>query len=98
MKVVRQRWRRPMLHVQQLHAQLQQHADEEQMLLSIPDSKTLSTENMETDNDVDAAIDAALDDLTLSGEEDDKPSPFLKKFPELLGYYWVYRQDHTFVT
>jgi len=89
-----------MLHVRQLHCQLQQHADDEQMLLSTPDSKTFSTENMATDDDVDAAVDAALDDLqmTLSGEEDDQPSPLLKKCPELRGYHLVYRQEHIFMT
>jgi len=73
-----------------LHVQLQQNVEEEQMMLSTPDSKTLSSPNIATDDDVDAA----LDDLesTLVGEEDGNRSPsMLKKCPELRGYHLVYQ-------
>ena len=83
--------------VAQLHAQLQQHTDDEQLLLSTPDSKIHSTENIATDDD----LDAALDDLqmTLTGEDvDAKQSPLLNKCPELRAYHLVYRWELVIMT
>ena len=82
--------------VRQLNAQLQQHADEEQMMfLSTPDSRTpspgmKSTENIATDEDVDAALDDLQ--MTLSGEDvHTKSAALLNKCPELRGYHLVYQ-------
>jgi len=72
-----------------MHVQLQQRTEDEQMMLSTPDSKTRSMDNTATDDDVDAALDDL--ELTLVGEEDGKRSPMLKKCPELRGYHLVYQ-------
>jgi len=76
--------------VRQLHVQLQQHTEDEQMTLSTPDSsRTDSPKNIATDEDVDAALDDLQ--MTLSGEEADSPTSLLKKCPELRGYLLVYQ-------
>ena len=76
----------------QLHVQLQQQADEDQLTVSVstPDSKTRSSVTSTTDDDVDAALDDLQ--MTLTGDEaDGKPAAMLKKCPELRGYHLVYK-------
>jgi len=58
-------------------------------MLSTPVSKTLSSENMTTDEDVDAALDDLQ--MTLAGEEVDTKSTLRNKCPELRGYHLVYQ-------
>ena len=80
--------------VAQLHVQLQQRAEDEQLMVSTPDSYNthFSSENVAAATDED--VDAALDDLqmTLTGDEvDTKPAAMLSKCPELRGYHLVYQ-------
>ena len=71
--------------VWQLHAQLQQQAEDDQLVLSTPDSAVISA----TDDDVDSALDDLQ--MMLTGEDvDAKQSPLLNKCPELRGYHLVY--------
>ena len=72
-----------------MHVQLQQNAEEEEMMLSTPDVKTPGIDYIATDEDVDAALDDL--EMTLTGDEDGNRSPMLNKCPELRGYHLVYQ-------
>jgi len=79
--------------VRQLHVQLQQQVEHEQMTLSAADSgsrtHSIIADSVATDDDVDAALDDL--ELTLTGQDDGKRSPMLKKSPELRAYHLVYQ-------
>jgi len=79
-----------MCDVLQLHVQLQQQAEVEQVMLSTPDGRTHSSEDIATDDDVDAALDD-LQTILTGDETNSSPTSLLNKCPELRAYLLVYQ-------